>query len=61
MPVSINGNLVADPELCYGGSAIAHAKLRVAVSQGFPAAGGIWRDGIPVFHSVSAFRRLAET
>ena len=32
IPVSINGNLVADPELSYGESGIAHAKLRVAVT-----------------------------
>ncbi|MCY0906581.1 single-stranded DNA-binding protein [Arthrobacter sp. H14-L1] len=60
IPVSINGNLVADPELSYGESGIAHAKLRVAVNQRFQAADGTWRDGIPVFHNVSAFRSLAE-
>ncbi|WP_269939250.1 single-stranded DNA-binding protein [Arthrobacter sp. HY1533] len=60
IPVSINGNLVADPELSYGDSGIAHAKLRVAVNQRFQAADGTWRDGIPVFHNVSAFRALAE-
>lgn len=60
IPVSINGNLVADPELSYGESGIAHAKLRVAVNQRFQAADGTWRDGIPVFHNVSAFRALAE-
>ena len=60
IPVSINGNLVANPELTYGESGIAHAKLRVAVNQRFQAADGTWRDGIPVFHNVSAFRALAE-
>ena len=60
IPVSINGNLVADPELSYGESGIAHAKLRVAVNQRFQAADGTWHDGIPVFHNVSAFRALAE-
>ncbi|WP_104091818.1 single-stranded DNA-binding protein [Arthrobacter sp. GMC3] len=60
IPVSINGNLVADPELTYGESGIAHAKLRVAVNQRFQTADGTWRDGIPVFHNVSAFRALAE-
>lgn len=60
IPVSINGNLVADPELSYGESGIAHAKLRVAVNQRFQAADGAWRDGVPVFHNVSAFRSLAE-
>lgn len=60
IPVSIHGNLVADPELTYGESGIAHAKLRVAVNQRFQAADGTWRDGIPVFHNVSAFRVLAE-
>ncbi len=60
IPVSIHGNLVADPELSYGESGIAHTKLRVAVNQRFQAADGTWRDGIPVFHNVSAFRGLAE-
>lgn len=60
IPVTINGNLVADPELSYGESGIAHAKLRIAVNQRFQAADGTWRDGIPVFHNVSAFRALAE-
>lgn len=60
IPVSINGNLVADPELSYGESGIAHAKLRVAVNQRFQAPDGTWRDGVPVFHNVSAFRTLAE-
>ncbi|WP_449371752.1 single-stranded DNA-binding protein [Arthrobacter psychrolactophilus] len=60
IPVSIHGNLVADPELSYGESGIAHAKLRVAVNQRFQATDGTWRDGIPVFHNVSAFRALAE-
>lgn len=60
IPVSINGNLVADPEISYGETGIAHTKLRVAVNQRFQAADGTWRDGIPVFHNVSAFRALAE-
>ncbi|WP_343317527.1 single-stranded DNA-binding protein [Arthrobacter sp. TMP15] len=60
IPVSIHGNLVADPELTYGESGIAHAKLRVAVNQRYQATDGTWRDGIPVFHNVSAFRALAE-
>jgi single-strand DNA-binding protein len=60
IPVSIAGNLVADPELSIGESGVAHAKLRVAVNQRAQGADGIWRDGEPVFHNVSAFRALAE-
>jgi len=60
IPVDINGNLVADPELSYGESGIAHAKLRVFVNQRLQAADGSWRDGIPVFHNVSVFPALAE-
>jgi single-strand DNA-binding protein len=60
IPVSIAGNLVADPELSIGESGVAHAKLRVAVNQRIQGADGIWRDGEPVFHNVSAFRALAE-
>ena len=60
IPATINGNLVADPELTYGESGIAHTKLRVAVNLRFQTADGTWRDGVPVFHNVSAFRALAE-
>ena len=61
IPVSISGNLVADPELSFGESGVAHAKLRVAVNQRLQNADGSWRDGEPLFHNVSAFRALAET
>lgn len=60
IPVSIAGNLVADPELSIGESGVAHAKLRVAVNQRIQGADGTWHDGEPVFHYVSAFRALAE-
>lgn len=60
IPVSIAGNLVADPELTFGDSGVAHAKLRVAVNQRIQGADGTWHDGEPVFHNVSAFRALAE-
>ena len=60
IPVNIVGNLVADPELTYGESGVAHARLRVAVNQRIQGADGIWQDGEPVFHNVSAFRALAE-
>lgn len=60
IPISIAGNLVADPELSIGESGVAHAKLRVAVNQRIQGADGTWHDGEPVFHNVSAFRALAE-
>lgn len=60
IPVSIAGNLVADPELSFGESGVAHAKLRVAVNQRIQGIDGTWHDGEPVFHNVSAFRALAE-
>jgi len=60
IPVSIAGNLVADPELSFGESGVAHAKLRVAVNQRIQGLDGTWHDGEPVFHNVSAFRALAE-
>ncbi|WP_159619119.1 single-stranded DNA-binding protein [Arthrobacter zhaoguopingii] len=60
IPVNIAGNLVADPELSFGESGVAHAKLRVAVNQRLQGADGSWHDGEPVFHNVSAFRALAE-
>lgn len=60
IPVSIAGNLVADPELSIGESGLAHAKLRVAVNQRIQGADGTWHDGESIFHNVSAFRALAE-
>jgi single-strand DNA-binding protein len=60
IPISIAGNLVADPELSVGESGVAHAKLRVAVNQRIQGADGACQDGEPVFHNVSAFRALAE-
>ncbi len=60
IPISIAGNLVANPELTYGESGVAHAKLRVAVNQRIQGTDGTWQDGEPVFHNVSAFRALAE-
>ncbi len=60
IPISITGNLVADPELTISESGVAHAKLRVAVNQRIQGTDGTWRDGEPVFHNVSAFRALAE-
>jgi single-strand DNA-binding protein len=60
IPISITGNLVADPELTISESGVAHAKLRVAVNQRIQGSDGTWRDGEPVFHNVSAFRALAE-
>ncbi|MHA7141857.1 single-stranded DNA-binding protein [Arthrobacter sp. Sr33] len=60
IPVSVSGNLVADPELRIGESGVAHVKLRVAVNQRIQGTDGTWRDGEPVFHNVSAFRALAE-
>lgn len=60
IPITIAGNLVADPELTIGDSGTPHAKLRVAVNQRIQNPDGTWRDGEPVFHNVSAFRMLAE-
>ncbi|MFX1821781.1 single-stranded DNA-binding protein [Pseudarthrobacter sp. CC4] len=60
IPINIVGNLVADPELTYGETGVAHAKLRVAVNQRIQGTDGSWQDGEPVFHNVSAFRALAE-
>lgn len=60
IPITIAGNLVADPELTIGESGTPHAKIRVAVNQRIQNPDGTWRDGEPVFHNVSAFRMLAE-
>lgn len=60
VPINIAGNLVADPDLTYGESGVAHAKMRVAVNQRVQGEDGSWHDGETVFHNVSAFRALAE-
>jgi single-strand DNA-binding protein len=55
IPINIAGNLVADPELTYGESGVAHAKLRVAVNQRMQGADGSWQDGEPVFPAQPAY------
>jgi single-strand DNA-binding protein len=59
-PISIVGNLTADPELRFTASGKAVAKLRVAVSERRKAADGTWEDGDATYWSVTVWDRLAE-
>jgi single-strand DNA-binding protein len=59
-PISIVGNLTADPELRFTASGKAVAKLRVAVSERRKAPDGTWEDGDSTYWSVTVWDRLAE-
>ena len=58
-PISIVGNLTADPELRFTKSGKAVAKLRVAVSERVKE-DGAWKDGEPTFWKVTVWGGLAE-
>lgn len=58
--VTINGNLVADPELRFTGSGKAVVTIRVAASERKKDTNGNWVDGDATFLSVNAWNELAE-
>jgi single-strand DNA-binding protein len=59
-PISIVGNLTADPELRFTASGKAVARLRVAVSERVKDTDGTWKDGDATYWSVTVWDRLAE-
>lgn len=59
-PISIVGNLTADPELRFTASGKAVASLRVAVSERIKDTDGTWKDGDATFWKVTVWDRLAE-
>lgn len=59
-PISIVGNLTADPELRFTASGKAVASLRVAVSERVKDTDGTWKDGDATFWKVTVWDRLAE-
>ena len=58
-PITVVGNLTADPELRFTKSGKAVAKLRVAVSERVKE-DGVWKDGDPTFWKVTVWGGLAE-
>jgi single-strand DNA-binding protein len=60
-PVTIAGNLTADPELRYTQTGVAVAAFTIASSpRAWDQTSGQWRDGDALFLRCSAWRHLAE-
>jgi single-strand DNA-binding protein len=61
IPVSLEGNLTADPEYGVSESGVKYARFQIAVNERVKdAESGQWADGDAVFHRVSAFGKVAE-
>lgn len=61
IPVTMAGNLVADPELRYTPGGAAVASFRVASTpRKYDSQAGGWVDGDPVFMACSAWNQLGE-
>lgn len=59
--ITITGNLVDDPELRFTPAGHAVAKFRVASTpRTFDKSANEWKDGDPLFLTVSAWRKLGE-
>lgn len=58
--ITINGNLIADPELRFTGSGKAVVSIRVAASERKKDVNGNWVDGDATFLTVNAWNELAE-
>lgn len=59
--VTINGNLVDDPDMRYTSAGVAMAKFTVASTpRVFDRASGEYKDGDPLFLTCTAWRELAE-
>ncbi|WP_030812431.1 single-stranded DNA-binding protein [Streptomyces sp. NRRL S-337] len=60
-PVTITGNLTADPELKYTTSGAALVKFTVASTpRTYDKTSGQWKDGTAAFFRCAAWRQLAE-
>ncbi|QCX77651.1 Single-stranded DNA-binding protein 2 [Streptomyces sp. YIM 121038] len=60
-PITVVGNVVADPELRFTPSGAAVANFRVASTpRTFDRTTNEWKDGDPLFLSVSVWRQQAE-
>jgi single-strand DNA-binding protein len=60
-PLTIVGNLTADPELRFTAAGVACCALTVAVNpRMYDKDKSEWKDGEPAFHRVTAWRTLGE-
>ena len=59
-PITIIGNLVADPEITFGKSGKAITKFRVATSKRVPDGDGQWKDTETTYWKCTAFGALGE-
>lgn len=60
-PITVVGNLVADPELRFTPSGAAVCSFTVAsTARRFDKASGEWQDGDPLFLRCNAWRQMAE-
>lgn len=58
-PITITGNLVADPEARTTSSGAPMVTFRVAVNESWRLPDGSYREGTPSYYRVAAFRALA--
>jgi single-strand DNA-binding protein len=58
--LTLQGNLVADPDLRFSASGKAIAKMRVACSESRKNEAGEWQDGPTAFLDMTAFDLIAE-
>jgi single-strand DNA-binding protein len=60
-PITLSGNLVADPELTFSKNGMAVCKFRVATNERkYDKTSNEWKDGPTSYWHVTAFRKLAE-
>ena len=57
--VTLNGNLVADPELRFTAKGDAVANFTISVNERYRD-GNEWKDGDPSYYDVTVWRNLAE-
>jgi single-strand DNA-binding protein len=60
-PITLSGNLVADPEMTFSKNGMAVCKFRVATNERkYDKTSNEWKDGPTSYWHVTAFRKLAE-
>ena len=60
-PITLVGNLTADPELRYTPNGVAVAKFTVASTpRSYDREAGEWKDGVTLFLTCSSWRQAAE-
>jgi single-strand DNA-binding protein len=59
-PITIIGNLTADPEIRFTGAGRPVASFTVASNERYRDDSGAWQDGVTSFHRVNAWNDLAD-